>query len=76
MKTSEGDGYKFLELKAPAVQGQRGVKVFAIAFAYHAAKGDDWSSIRSDCDHIWYSILRRSSLSTHFSRLQTKFLSL
>ena len=45
----EEDGYKFLEINAPAVQLQQGVKdcgVFAIAFAYHAARGDNLSNIK------------------------------
>jgi len=45
----EGHTYKYLEVKVPAVQGQSGVKdcgVFAIAFAYHAARGDDLSKMR------------------------------
>jgi len=44
----EGHGYKYLEVKVPAVQEQSGVKdcgVFAIAFAYHAAR-DDLSKMR------------------------------
>ena len=42
-------GYKFLEINVPAVQLQQGVKdcgVFAIAFAYHAARGDNLSNIK------------------------------
>ena len=45
----EGNGYKYLELKVPALQVQSGGKdcgVFAIAFAYHAAKGDDLRKMR------------------------------
>jgi len=45
----EGHTYKYLEVKVPAIQGQSGVKdceVFAIAFAYHAARGDDLSKMR------------------------------
>ena len=43
----EEDGYKFLEINVTAVQLQQGVQncgVFAIAFAYHAARGDNLSN--------------------------------
>ena len=45
----EEDGYKFLEINVPAVQLQQGVKdcgIFTIAFAYHAARGDNLSNIK------------------------------
>ena len=46
-----GDGDLRLVVKVPAVQRQLGGKdcgVFAIAFAYHAARGDDLSSFTFD----------------------------
>ena len=48
-KEHEEDGYKFLEINVTAVQLQQEVKdcgVFAIAFACHAARGDNLSNIK------------------------------
>ena len=45
----EEDGYKFLQIEVAAVQMQQGETdcgLFAIAFAYHAARGDDLSKIK------------------------------
>ena len=47
--TKEEDGYKFLQINVPAVQLQQRVKdcwVFAIAIAYHAARGENLSNIK------------------------------
>ena len=48
-KEHEEDGYKFLKINVTAVQLQQEVKdygVFAIAFACHAARGDNLSNIK------------------------------
>ena len=48
-KGEEEDVYKFLQIEVPAVQMQQGETdcgLFVIAFAYHAARGDDLSKIK------------------------------
>ena len=57
----EEDGDKCLEIKVPAVQQQRGkvdCGVFAVAYAFHAARGDDLRAIEFQQDRMRSHLLQ------------------